>query len=122
MSTSTRVTFLVHAIVALIFGLPLLVMPGRVLDVLDWSPIDPILTRLLGAALLALAWSSFRGWRSESWSEVATIVEMEIVFTVLSVIAIVRHLVVSSYPWYIWTILIVLVLFGIAWIVAFFKK
>ena len=122
MSTTTRLTFAVHAIVALVFGLPLLIAPGRVLDVVEWAPIDPILTRMLGAALLALAWSSFRGWRAEAWDQVAYIVEVEIIFTVLSAVGIIRHLVVASYPWHIWTLLVLLVLFAIAWIIAYFKK
>ena len=122
MSTTTRLTFAVHAIVALVFGLPLLIAPGRVLDVVEWAPIDPILTRMLGAALLALAWSSFRGWRAVAWDQVAYIVEVEIIFTVLSAVGFIGHLVVASYPWHIWTLLVLLVLFAIAWIIAYFKK
>ena len=122
MSTSTRFTFALHSIVALVFGLPLFIAPGRTLDVLDWAPIDPILTRMLGAALLALAWGSFRGWRAEEWDKVAYLVELEIIFTVLSAVGIIRHLLIASYPWYIWTILIILVLFAVAWIIALFKK
>jgi hypothetical protein len=122
MSTSTRITFAVHSIVALVFGLPLLIAPGRFLDVFNWAPIDPILTRLLGAALLALAWGSFRGWRAGEWGKVEYLVELEIIFTVLSAVGIIRHLLIDNFPWYIWTILIILVLFAIAWIIALFKK
>ncbi|GMQ79415.1 MAG: hypothetical protein BMS9Abin02_2003 [Anaerolineae bacterium] len=122
MSTSTRITFALHSIIALVFGLPLLIAPGRALDILDWVPIDPILTRMFGAALLALAWGSFRGWRAEEWDKVAYLVELEIIFTVLSAVGIIRHLLIASYPWYIWTILIILLLFAIAWIIALFKK
>ena len=122
MSTSTRITFAFHSIVALVFGLPLLIAPGRTLDVFDWAPVDPILTRMLGAALLALAWGSFRGWRAKEWGKVEYLVEIEIIFTVLSAVGIIRHLLKTGYPWYIWTILIILVLFAIAWIIALFKK
>ncbi len=122
MSTSTRSTFALHSIVALVFGLPLLIAPGRVLNVLDWAPIDPILTRMLGAALLALAWGSFRGWRAEEWDKVEYLVELEIIFTVLSAVGIIRHLLNDGFPWYIWTILVILLLFAIAWIIALFKK
>ena len=122
MSNTTRITFALHAFVAFVLGLPLLLAPGRALDVIEWAPIDPILTRMLGAALLALAWSSFRGWRAEAWDQVDYLVELEIIFTVLSAVGIIRHLLVATYPWYIWTLLVILVLFAIAWIVALVKK
>ena len=77
MSTTTRIIFALHSIVALVFGLPLLIAPGRALEVLDWAPIDPILTRMLGAALLALAWGSFRGWRAEEWDKVVYLVVLD---------------------------------------------
>ena len=66
MSQSTKYTFLIHAVVAVIMGIPLLIIPGRFLPLFGWTEaaIDPLLTRILGAALLAFAWSSYRGWRS----------------------------------------------------------
>jgi hypothetical protein len=46
-------------VVAVTFGLLMLIPPGRPLTLLGWAPIDPMISRLLGAALLALGWSSF---------------------------------------------------------------
>lgn len=51
---SLKITFVVYALTALLFGLALLVAPGRLLTYLGWAPIDPIMSRLLGAAVLAL--------------------------------------------------------------------
>ena len=63
MSRGLRITFLIHAVVAVTTGLLLFLIPGRFLAFIAWAPIDPIASRLLGAAMLALAWSSLRGWR-----------------------------------------------------------
>lgn len=116
MSKSLRYTFLVHALVAVVAGLPFLVAPGRWLNLFGWLPIDPIMTRLFGAALLALGWGSFQGWRAAARSDVEILIQVEAVFTVLGSLALLRHLIGGSWPWYVWTLFIVLVLFAIAWI------
>jgi hypothetical protein len=122
MKQSLRYTFLVHAVVALLFGLPLLVAPGRFLDLFGWLPIDPIMSRMYGAALLGLGWGSYRGWRAAARSDVEILVQVEAVFTVLAVLGIVRHLLGGSWPWYVWMIFIVFLLFAIAWIYHWVRK
>jgi hypothetical protein len=122
MSKSLRYTFLVHAVVAVLFGLPLLAAPGRFLDVFDWAPIDPIMTRLVGAALLALGWGSYRGWRAAARGDVEILIQVEVVFTVLSAVAILRHLVEGSWPWYVWTMFIVFAIFAVVWIYHLVRK
>jgi hypothetical protein len=113
-----KFTFLIHAIVALAVGAPLLIIPGRFLGWLDWAPVEPVINRILGAALLALAWSSFRGWRATDKAQVAFLVEMETAFTVLGCVGIIRHLLVAHYPLIVWIVLAVLALFAVAWIVS----
>lgn len=129
MTRSTRITFGVHWIVALVLGLPLLLAPGRFFDFINWAPSEqefiaalPLVSRMFGAALIALAWSSFRSWRAAAWEQVAIVVELEIVFTVLASIGLLRHLLFDEYPWTVWANLGLLILFAIAWIVAYFRK
>jgi len=118
MSKGLKTLFGVHAVVALLVGAPLLVVPGRVLLWLGWAPIDPIVSRLLGAALLALAWSSFRGWQTLSLdsAQVAILVEMEAVFTVLACVGLLRHLLFGRWPLVPWLVFAVLAAFAVAWI------
>ena len=122
MSKTLKVTFLIHAIVAAVFGLLLLFLPGRFLGALAWAPIDPLLSRLLGAALLALGWSSWRGWNARERAEVAVLVEMEVVYTVLGCVGLLRHLLVARYPFMVWALFIVLLAFAVAWIASWLKK
>ena len=117
-----KIVFLVHMVIAAVFGALLLAMPGRFLGWLGWAPVDPLLSRVLGAALLALAWSSFRGWRAHERAQVAVLLEMEAVFTVLGCVGLLRHLLFANYPWMVWTLLAILAAFAVAWIVALFKK
>ena len=116
MSKGLKTLFGVHAVVALLFGAPLLIAPGRVLVWLGWAPIDPVLSRVLGAALLALGWSSFRGWQTAAQRDVRVLVEMEAVFTVLGCVGLLRHLLVGRWPVVPWVVFGVLAAFGVAWI------
>lgn len=113
-----KFVFLIHAIVALVVGAPLLIIPGRFLGWLGWAPVEPVINRILGAALLALAWSSFRGWRATEKAQVTNLVEMEIAFTVLGCIGVLRHLLIANYPAIVWIVLAVLAIFAAAWIVS----
>ena len=116
MSKSLRVIFLIHAIVSAVLGVLFLVVPGRFLGLFGWAPIDPITSRLLGAALLALAWGSYRGWRAAEKAQVAILIEVEAAFCVLASLGILRHLVVASWPWYVWLLFAGFVAWAIVWI------
>jgi hypothetical protein len=117
-----KVLFAVHAVVATALGVLLLVIPGRFLGVFGWAPVDPILSRALGAAFLALAWGSYRGWRATERAQVAILLEVEAAFCVLASLGMLRHLLVASWPWYIWLFFAGFVAFAIGWVVALVKK
>ena len=124
MKQSTKYTFMTHAIVAAIMGIPLLLVPGRMLPIFGWAEdgIDPLLSRVLGAVLIAFAWSSYRGWRATDWEQVSIIVETEMIFTVLAVIGLLRHLIGFSWPTGVWLIFALFAIFAIAWLVAWRRK
>ena len=63
MSRGLKITFLIHAIVALLFGVVLYLQPGLWATMVKWTPFDGNMTRIYGAALLALAVSSWFGYR-----------------------------------------------------------
>jgi hypothetical protein len=116
MSKALKTTFMIHSVVALVAGVLLLLIPGRTLLALGWAPIDPLLTRLLGAALLGLAWSSFRGARSTERGQVEILLEMEAAFTVLGCVGLLRHLLFANWPPMVWALFIVLLAFAAAWV------
>lgn len=112
-SKGLKTIFFVHMILSTILGLGLWLVPGRFLTFVGWVPeyvtyaeadlrmpgtnlVDPYITRFLGAALLALAYSSFRGWRMEKWVEVALVVQLEALFCILGLLAVIWKLV--QYP------------------------
>jgi hypothetical protein len=114
--------FLIHAVVALIFGLPMLIVPGRFARLIHWSPIDPVVSRLLGAALLALAVSSWRAYKAATWEKVEIKVEIEIVFAILGVVGLLRHLLFLPTPAFAWVNLVILAAFAVAWIAFYLRR
>ncbi|MBN2148691.1 MAG: hypothetical protein JW726_14990 [Anaerolineales bacterium] len=116
MNKIIRPLFLVHAIVALVFGLPLLGMPGRFLDLFGWAPVDPIISRFLGAALLGLAWGSFRSFCQPG--KMLIIIEVEAVFCTLASLALIWHMRGSHWPLMVWLILALFIILAVLWVLA----
>ena len=55
---SLRTWFRVHGVLDLVAALPLLLFPQRILGLLGWTAVDPVATRLCGAALLGIGGAS----------------------------------------------------------------
>ena len=116
MSKALKYTFLIHALATAAVGALLFLIPGRFLSWVGWGPVEPVINRLFGAALLGLSWSSFRGWRASEWAQVAFLVEMEALFCILACVAVARHLFLARYPLIVWVVFAIFLAFGIAWI------
>jgi hypothetical protein len=80
-----KITFLVHVIVAAIFGLLFLLIPDVFAKLTGFPVQEPGMSvvRVLGAAMLALAASSGFSYRQTLWDRVDIVVQMEIVWTIL---------------------------------------
>ena len=59
--TSLRIWFVIHFYADIIFGIPLLLFPELIMPLLGWTAIDPIATRVVGAALMGIGIESFMG-------------------------------------------------------------
>ncbi len=112
-----KLVFLVYALLAGVAGALLLAMPGRFLGALGWEPVDPLLSRVLGAGLLALAWAAARGWQARTKSELALILEVQAIFCTLGALGLIRHLAIANYPLMVWLPFVAFMLFAVAWIV-----
>lgn len=58
---SLRRWFVVHFVADIVFAVPLLVAPEAFLRMLGWSCVDPIASRLVGAALVGIGVESWLG-------------------------------------------------------------
>jgi hypothetical protein len=116
-----RYTFLVHGIITALLGAVLLIIPGRFLEWIGWLPVEPLLTRVLGSALLALAWGSLaRGWWAGDRVRMSVLLEIQAAFHVLACAGLLRHLLIANYPAMVWIVFAVLAVFGVIWVVGLF--
>lgn len=116
MSRLSRLVLPIHMIVSLVLGGLLLLIPGRLLMWLGWAPIDPIISRILGGALLAMAWGDMRVWLRGGGAEIRLWAEVQLAFAVLGGIGVLRHLVVAHWPAMVWILFGVLAAFALAWL------
>ncbi|UCD97936.1 MAG: hypothetical protein JSV42_13360 [Chloroflexota bacterium] len=116
MSNGLKTTFLIHAPVSLLFGIVFYFFPGTWANLVNWTPFDENITRLLGAAVLAIGMMSWFAYRAESWQEVRVPVLFEIVFTVSGSLIGLYAYFFSGAPLFIWVPIAVMVIFGVLWI------
>lgn len=119
MSKSINIIFLIHAIVSVCFGLWLFLAPGSYATIVNWTPYDPTITRVFGAFLLALAMSSWLGFRAKTYASVRILVQMEIAITVLAAVAGLYQVLMAEAPAFSWVCIGLFVAFAIAWIAAY---
>jgi hypothetical protein len=123
MSKLLKLALLIYGIVTLIFGAALLFAPGRFLGLFGWAPVDPLLSRLLGAALLGMTWSALRAWRAAERERTMLLVESYAAFNLLGAVGIGRHLLGGAwYPFMVWFIFGLLGFFAVVWMVVAIKK
>ena len=122
MSKLLKVLFVIQAIFDVVIGALLFIIPGRFLGWLGWAPIEPLLFRLLGAALLAMAWTCVYGFQAKERSQVKILVQMQLIFCGLGAVGFLRHLIGYSYPLLVWSVCVSLLVMAVLWAVALFKK
>jgi len=117
-----KTTFLIHFIVALLFGLGFLLIPdvlGKMygLKVQDWTAY-----RLLGGALLGFGVSSWLSYKANSLENVRIVVVMEIVWPTLGALVTLYALLFAGYPALAWINAVILAAFAVAFGWFYFRK
>ncbi len=112
-ASGLKTTFLVHAIVGVVFGLGYLLIPATVGGWFGVPMTDPA-WRILGAALIGFGMSSWWGFRASGWSAVAIVVQMELVWTVLGALATIWMLMTGALPVMGWVNAVILLAFAVA--------
>jgi hypothetical protein len=113
-SYGLKITFLVHFVMAAVFGLVFLLIPEMFGGMMGTVIREPSTFRLVGAALIAFAASSRFAYREAVWERVKIVVQMEIVWTVLGVLATLYGLVFEGLPSGDWMNVIILGAFAVA--------
>jgi len=121
MATGLKTTFLVHFIVALIFGLTLLLLP-QAWTLVGFPVREVVLYRLVGAAMVGIAASSWLSYKATAWEKVKIVVQMEIVWTVLGALVMLWGLLFAAVPVFGWVNFVILAGFAAAFLVFYARS
>ena len=112
--TNLRRWFVLHFIVDMFFAIPLLLIPDQFLTFLNWDPIDPLASRLVGAALMGIGFGAFLS-RDASSSAYVAMLNMKIIWSGSAILGIVISL-ISGGPLFGWVVVIIFSVFAAIWI------
>jgi hypothetical protein len=105
--------FVVHAVVAVAIGLPLLFVPTLLLRALGWTVIDGAAARLVGAAFLAIGAQSF--FARNAGIEVYTpVLNLKIVWSFAAIVALLASIGEGA-PSAVWALLSLFLCFAGVW-------
>jgi hypothetical protein len=121
MKTFHKTVFYIFGLLCLGVGALLLIAPGRFLGFFSWEPVDALLSRMFGAALLGMAWGAWRAVRSGEAKLTLTLAEVFFAFTALSSVGLLRHVLFGHYAFVIWVLSAIMVIFGVLWAVVWFQ-
>lgn len=75
-----RIWFIIHFVLDIAFAIPLLLFPEWLLGLFGWEQVDPLLVRLVGAALFAIGVESWLG-RDQSVDSYRTMLRLKLLWS-----------------------------------------
>ena len=110
---SLRIWFVIHFAVDMLFAIPLLFFPEILLPLLGWTVVDPITSRLVGAALLGIGGESLLG-RNASKEVFLAMLNLKILWAAGAVIGIALGIAAGGPP-LAWALLVIFTVFLGVW-------
>ena len=117
--TTAKYVFLLHFIVALVFGAFWFLMPEYWSTLTGW-PVEYASGRLVGMATLMMAIGSFLAYQKTTWEQIEIYVIMELVFNILGIIGMLWSMFTMTLPVVAWALIGLLGLFAILFLYIFF--
>jgi hypothetical protein len=114
-----RTWFVIHFLVDMAFALPLLFFPEIILPLFGWDVVDPVMSRLVGAALLGIGGESLLS-RKAGMDVYRALLSLKIIWASAALLAIGLGLFLGAPP-LVWIILVIFAGFLIVWIY-FYQK
>ncbi len=111
---SLRTWFVVHFILDFAFGIPLLFAPDAFLAFFGWQGIDPIATRLVGAALMGIGGESWIG-RNAGLEAYRGMLNLKIIWSATATLGVLATMLTTNGPWGGWLIVVIFAPFCALW-------
>ncbi|NCF67839.1 MAG: hypothetical protein GWP61_17885 [Chloroflexi bacterium] len=112
---SLRKWFVVHFVADTIFAIPLLFAPVAFLTLLGWETVDPLTTRLVGAAMLAIGVESLLG-RNAGVESFEGMLNLKLIWSGAASLGILVTIVTVGGPAVGWLFLALFVAFHLLWL------
>jgi hypothetical protein len=116
-----KYTFLLHMIVAFIFGAWYFIAPDTWVTLVGWPYYDPIADRFMAALMIGFGVTSLFGFRAQSYEKVEIIVLGEIVFTLLATIGYVWGMTDPLVPMIGWALAGLIGLFFVLFLISYYQ-
>jgi hypothetical protein len=97
-SRGLKYTFLAHGITGLIFGLTNLLIPQQFYAMMGTPITEPTPFRMMGAAIVAFATTSWLAYRETDWDRVKIVVVMEMVWPILGTLVMLLSVIFRVVP------------------------
>ncbi|MBW1642649.1 MAG: hypothetical protein JRI53_08725 [Deltaproteobacteria bacterium] len=110
-----RFWFVVHFMLDVSFAIPLLLFPRETLQFFGWTQIDPLATRLVGAALMGIGVESLLG-RNATVEAFRAMLNLKVIWSLSAVFGITLSMVQGGTPVLGWAVLAIFGSFSILWI------
>lgn len=108
-----RTWFVIHFAADILFAVPLLFFPELFLGLFGWTTVDPVTTRLVGAALVGIGGESLLG-RSAELSVYRTMLRLKILWSLAAVLGFILSIAHGA-PWGTWLFLGIFASFSLLW-------
>ena len=114
MGRGLKLTFLIHFIISVLVGIQHLFIPRAWTNLAGIEIYETTTWRLIGAALIAFAVSSWMAYKAQDLSSVKILVPMEIIWSFLGAATLTWGIFVEEFPPLEWVNVSLLLIFGIA--------
>ena len=105
--------FVLHFAADLVFAIPLVLAPAPTLHLLGWTTIDPVTTRLVGAALAGIGVQSFVG-RNEAIDAFRAMLRLKCIWSGVAILGLALSIFEGAPP-LTWAFLAIFVGFAAVW-------
>ena len=112
---SLRSWFVVHFVADIAFALPLLIAPSAFLPLFGWTHVDPVTTRLVGAALVGIGGESLLG-RNADLASFRTMLRLKVLWSLTANAGFILSILQGGAPWGTWLFLGIFTAFSALWI------